>query len=105
MEEYTFEVLKIVISISIVIVMGYVVPYLRIKLQDVVDETVWKAVVKEVKSVEQTLHLGSVKKEEVIVRVTGWANSHNIKITQDQISNLIEAAVFIMKNEKEKADE
>lgn len=97
-----FTILEGIVAISIILIMRYAIPYLRIKLQSVIDITVWDAIVKEVKSVEQTMKgkgIGVAKKEEVIVRITAWANKHGIAITQEQISQLIETAVFIMNNE------
>lgn len=102
MNEVVFTILEGIVAISIILIMRYAIPYLRIKLQSVIDITVWDAIVKEVKSVEQTMKgkgLGIAKKEEVIVRITAWANNHGIAITQEQISQLIETAVFIMNNE------
>ena len=43
--------------------------------------------------------MGAIKKEEVIARITLWANNHNIKITKEQLLQLIETAVWIMNNE------
>ena len=97
-----FTILEGIVAVSTILIMRYVIPFLRIKLQSVIDVVVWGAIVKEVKSVEQTMKgkgLGIAKKEEVIVRITAWANKHGIAITQEQISQLIETAVFIMNNE------
>ena len=102
MSDVMFTVLEIIVSASMLIVMRYVVPYLKLWLTSKIDAEVWNQIVKEVKSVEQTIvgsKLGTVKKEEVLVRITAWANTHGIKITQKQLSDLIEAAVWVMKNE------
>lgn len=102
MNDVMFTILKAIISIATLLAMRYVLPYLRIKLQGKIDEELWKAILKEVKSVEQTITgsgQGFVKKEEVLVRVTAWANKHGISITQEQLSQLIESAVWIMNNE------
>lgn len=102
MNDYTFLILRGIISISIILVMRYVLPYLKYKLAQIIDETTWNAIVKEVKSVEQTIKgsgMGAVKKEEVISRITIWAIKHGIKITEEQLSQLIETAVWIMNNE------
>ena len=107
MNDYTFLMLRGIVSISIILVMRYVMPYLKYKLTQIIDETTWNAIIKEVKSVEQTIKgagMGAAKKEEVIARITTWANEHNIKITEEQLSQLIETAVWIMNNE-DKANE
>lgn len=102
MNDILFELLKAVISVSIVLVMRYAVPYLKYKLAETIDENVFKEVLKAVKSVQQDpkFNLGTEKKEEVMIRITAWANTHGIKITQKQIAELIETAVFVMKNEE-----
>lgn len=105
MNDVIFSILQIIVSLSVLVIMRYVVPYLRIKVQSVIDKELWEAIVKEVKSVEQTIvgsKQGIVKKEEVLLRMTAWANNHGIPITQEQLSQLIEAAVYIMNNEDKK---
>lgn len=102
MNDYTFIILRGIVSIAIILVMKYVLPYLKYKLTQIIDEITWNAIVKEVKSVEQTIKgtgMGAIKKEEVIARITLWANNHNIKITKEQLLQLIETAVWIMNNE------
>lgn len=99
MNDVTFIILKLIVSISTIIIVRYIVPYLRLKVHSVIDDELWKEIVREVKSVQQTMTGGVAKKEEVLVRVTAWANTHGISITQTQLSQLIEAAVYIMNNE------
>jgi hypothetical protein len=103
MNDVVFTILEAIIILVIMLTMRYLLPFLRVKLQSIMDEELWKAVCKEVKSVEQTIKgskLGAVRKDEVIARVTAWANSKGISITQKQLGNLIETAVWVMKNEK-----
>lgn len=102
MNDITFTVLQAIVSLSIIIIMRYFIPWLKFKLTSTVDETVFNEIIKMVKSVEQSIKgsgLGKTKKEEVIVRITSWANQHGIAITQSQLSQLIETAVWIMNNE------
>ena len=40
--------------------------------------------------------MGPVKKDNVIIFMTEWANNAGIEITQDQLSQLIEASVYEM---------
>ena len=102
MHDIIFSILEILVMLFTAIAMRYVIPYMRIKITSLVNETTWEIIKKEVKSVEQTIvgsKKGIIKKEEVAIRVTSWAHKHGIIITQEQISNLIEAAVYVMKNE------
>ena len=103
MNEVVFTLLQSVIIIVVLIATRYVIPYLKYKLLEIVDEAVLNEIIKAVKSVEQDEHftLGVEKKEEVMVRITGWANAHGISITQGQLAQLIETAVWIMKNEEQ----
>lgn len=110
MDDITFKILQALLSIAIILIMRYVIPYLRIKVIAITDEAVFNAILKEVKSVEQLYKnsektgLGPIKKDDVIERITLWVNKHNIKISQSQISQLIETAVFVMNN-REKEDD
>lgn len=102
MNEILFTVIEGIIALSILIIMRYVIPYLKYKVLAEIDKTVWEMVVKEVKSVEQSITgngKGAEKKREVMQRIYVWAEKHNIQITPEQISQLIETAVYIMKSE------
>ena len=102
MSDIMFTILQAIIALSIILIMRYALPYLKLKLRALADDNIWDVIEKSVRSVEQTIKgskLGAVKKEEVIIRVTAYANQHGIPITQEQISQLIETAVFIMNNE------
>ena len=101
MDDFLMIILKGLVIICTLLIMRYVVPYLRMLLQAQVDANVWKAIIKAVKSVEQDLYIkhGQDKKVEVIKRITGWAQAHGIMITEEEISQLIEAAVWTMNHE------
>jgi hypothetical protein len=101
MNEVLFSVLQSALIVVVLIATRYVIPYLKYKLLETVDDAVLNEIIKAVKSVEQDIRftLGTEKKEEVMIRITGWANAHGIRITQGQLSQLIETAVWIMKNE------
>lgn len=105
MNEIMFTVLESVMSLAILLIVRHLIPYLKLKARALVNESVWDIIVKEVKSVEQTIKgsgLGKTKKEEVLARIVAWTTQHGIAITQEQISQLIETAVFIMNNEDKK---
>lgn len=105
MNDVVFTILQAVLSLSIILIMRHVLPYLKLKLQSVCDEYLLNAIKEAVKSVEQTIigeKMGKAKKEEVLCRITAWANEHNIPFTQKQLSDLIETAVWTMNNEDKK---
>ncbi len=105
MNDVMFTILQAILSLSIILIMRYVIPYLKVKLQSVCDAYLFNAIRDAVKSVEQTIvgeKMGKTKKEEVLYRITVWANEHNIPFTQKQVSDLIETAVWTMNNEDKK---
>lgn len=102
MNEITFMILKIVISICAALVTVYVVPYLKTLRQDKRYASLMDMVEVAVRAAEQTIKepgQGNAKKAEVIAFVSDWMNEHGIKITQDELSQLIECAVYQMKQE------
>lgn len=101
MNESVFAMLNCFWVALVILIMRYVIPYMKLKTKNLIDTDLYDAVLKAVKSVQQDPlfqdQLGTVKKEEVIVRMTAWANRRGITITQDQIAQLVESAVFAMK--------
>lgn len=99
MNELTFNFLKIVVAISAALISAFVVPFLKEKVADIKYQRLLEVVELAVKAAEQTIKgsgMGPVKKDEVITKVTKWIVSHGILITEEQLDQLIEAAVFNM---------
>lgn len=104
MNDLTFNILKIVISITVAIVSSYIIPLLREKVTDSKNKRLLEMVEIAVKAAEQTIKgsgQGAVKKDEVIKFVSKWMIAHGVLITEEQLDQLIEAAVFNMKREVE----
>lgn len=102
MNDITFELLKIFIAILVTIITAYIIPFLKIKIQGSQYTYLLEVVDTAVRAAEQTIKTeksGAVKKEKVIQFVTDWMNNHNVKITQEQLSEIIEWAVYTMKQE------
>lgn len=100
MNELTFNILKIVVAVSTVFISVYVIPLLREKLNDSKYQRLLEMVEIAVRAAEQTIKAdGAVKKDEVVKFVTQWMLAHGIAITQDQLDQLIECAVFNMNRE------
>ena len=105
MNDVTFNILKIVVSVVFAIVSAFVIPLLKEKLQDMRYTRLLEIVEVGVRAAEQTIKgsgQGAHKKDEVINFVTAWMLSHGIMITDDQRDQLIEAAVYAMNNKEEK---
>lgn len=102
MNDITFNILKIVVTIATALISVYVIPLLKEKLKDAKYQQLLEIVEVAVRAAEQTIKgsgLGSVKKDEVINFVSEWMMIHGIEISQDQLDQLIEAAVYNLKLE------
>lgn len=101
MNDLTFAILKVVVSVCVALVAFYLVPYIKNKLNDDKYAQLVALVEVAVRAAEQTIKgtgMGKAKKEEVIAFITSWMNKNGFKITLNQLSELIEAAVFNMNN-------
>lgn len=100
MNELTFNILKIVVAVATVFISAYVIPLLKEKLNDSRYNRLLDMVEIAVRAAEQTIKAdGAVKKDEVVKFVTQWMLAHGIAITQDQLDQLIECAVYNLKME------
>ena len=98
MNDLTFNILKLVISIVAALIGVYLVPYLKNKLADEKYAQLLSMVEVAVRAAEQTLGSGDgyLKKEEVMRVVVIWMADNGIKISEEQLNQLVEAAVFNM---------
>lgn len=111
MSEITFEIVKIVVcaavSIIAVLIWKVAVPYIQVlKLSEeqlLLLDTVKKAVEAAEQKVKESGQ-GKAKKAQVIAFVSHWLSEKNIHITEEQLDILVEAAVFVMNKEKNKAN-
>lgn len=97
MNDLTFNILKIVISVVAALVGYYLVPFLKEKIKEAKYQDLVKAVTIAVEAAEQTFKetgMGKVKKEDVIKYITEYLNSNKIDISVEQLDKLIESAVF-----------
>ena len=102
MNDITFLILKVVISICASLITVYIVPYLRTLRSDKRYSALIDIVKVAVLAAEQTVTgsgQGAIKKEQVVEFVRTWMQKQGIDITYDQLSQLIEAAVYSMKQE------
>lgn len=102
MNDVTFMILKIVVSVCAALVTVYVVPYLKTLRNDKRYAGMVDLIGLAVRAAEQTITesgQGAVKKERVMEFVRGWLGDRGFDITYDQLSELVEAAVYQMKQE------
>lgn len=99
MDDVTFMILKIVVSVAAALVSAYLIPYIRARTSQSTRDSVAEMVEIAVLAAEQTIGdgQGKAKKEEVIAFVSRWLTEHGVKITDEQLDALIESAVYRMK--------
>lgn len=103
MNDITFNVLKIVVSVTFALVSYYLIPVLKEKVKEAKYKDLLEAVRVAVEAAEQTFKMsgmGKVKKEDVLAYVTDYLNKKNMNITEEQLDKLIESAVFQLNKEK-----
>lgn len=95
MNDISFMILKIVVSIAAALITVYAVPYLRELKNNEEYSALFDMVEVAVHAAEQTIKTGGAdKKEAVMFYLTNWAASKGITVSQEQINQLVEAAVF-----------
>ena len=102
MNDITFNILKIVVTVATALISVYVIPLLKEKLKDAKYQQLLEIVEVAVRAAEQTIKgsgQGAIKKDEVITFVTSWMISHGIQISAEQLDQLIECAVYNLKLE------
>ena len=98
MNDVTFELLNIVISIAAALITLYLIPYLKSQTSTKQMDELVNMISIAVQAAEQTVQGGKMKKAEVITFISGWMNNKGIKITDEQLDKLIESAVYSMNN-------
>lgn len=101
MRELTFDILKIIAAICAALVTAYVIPYLKTLKEDKRYDALIEIVTVAVRAAEQVLkhESGAVKKAEVVKFVREWLDRKGIRITDEELDQLLEAAVYGMKQE------
>lgn len=103
MDEFTFTLLKVVISVCAALISVYLIPYLRAKLTDAKYENILSVVDTAVRAAEQVFRRGEkqgpIKKAEVLKFMHEWLEKNKIKITEEQLSQLIECCVWDLNQE------
>lgn len=112
MSDLVFTIVKIVVmavaAIIGVVITTYVIPCINAMKQDSKYAQILTIVEAGVKAAEQVFkepQSGAQKKQHVIEFVTKWLADHGVEITESQLSELIEAAVFNMHLEQDGVDE
>lgn len=105
MNEVSFLVLKIVLAVVASLITTYLIPILKEILDGMKDRKLANAIEKAVKAAEQTFKgsgQGAAKKEDVLQSIQEWLEKKGIQITEKQLDQLIEAAVYAMNHPETK---
>lgn len=103
MDDITMILLKYVITICAALITAYVLPYIKTLKDDARYAKVIEVVELSVRAAEQVIRdpkSGNIKKARVLKVVRKWLGEHNIDISEDEIDQLIESAVYAMKQGK-----
>jgi len=102
MDDITMLALKVIVSICAALITAYVLPYLKTLKDDKRYAMLFDMVALAVRAAEQTITesgQGKVKKAKVIKFLTEWLGGKGIIVSDDDLSDLIEAAVYQMHKE------
>ena len=103
MDEVTFLILKVVLSVAAALVTAYLIPYIKARTSAETQDRVNLMIATAVRAAEQTIQGGAKKKDEVVAYAAHWLAEHNIRMTSDQLNTLIEGIVYEVKQEKKEA--
>lgn len=101
MNDFTFQILKIVVSVCAALVTAFVVPYLKTLRNDARYAQMIDMIQVAVTAAEQTMQGGAVKKEYVVEFVRDWLAKQGVEIEYSQLDALIESAVYAVKEAKQ----
>ena len=105
MNDIIFEIIKSAVVIAIMVLVRYAVPYLKAQIKSSNLSWIYDWAEYAVKAAEQTntgTGMGSTKKAIVKDFLIQVSNNSCLAISDDQLENLIESAVYAMKQEETK---
>lgn len=104
MNDLLFNLLKIAVIAAIILIEAVVIPWIKSKTAGTNLAAIIMLIQEAVNGAEQSVKgqgQGTIKKAQVMQLVEEYCAAHKIKLTEDQISELIEAAVYTLNAEKE----
>ena len=102
MDDLTMMLVKIAVAVCAALITAYVLPYLKALKEDAKWGTVIDMIEIAVRAAEQIIKgsgQGPAKKAEVVKFVSEWLERNGIGMMEDELDQLIEAAVYQMKQE------
>lgn len=101
--DLTFQILKIAVSVCASLITLYVVPYIYQLQKNKKYAQIVDLVSVAVRAAEQTIKesgQGAVKKEQVMTFVREWLGKRGVEITDEQLGEIVEGAVWTLKQEQ-----
>lgn len=102
MHEYMVEILIFVITVCGIVITKTIIPYFKQLIKNSEYSDVYDLIEIAVRAAEQkckTPKQGRSKKAEVYTFISHWLDSKGIRLTEDEIDRMIEAAVYSMNEE------
>lgn len=102
MNQILIEILEIVIVAAVVVVVRYLVPWLKTRIETSEYKWFYDIILDAVQYAEQTVRgekTGAEKKALVVSLVNDSLSKKNIGISEEQINAIIESIVFAMNKE------
>ena len=105
MNDILFELLKAVIVLAVVLLTRYALPYLKQVVERSRYEWVLQWVDVAVRSAEQTIQEGGQEKKAIVTEfIREQLIQKKISLSDEQLNNLIESAVYAMNESKAKGE-
>lgn len=101
MNDLTFILMKVVIAVVMAIITRFVVPALKMYIDEHKNSQIYSLIETAVRAAEQTITgsgKGQIKKEQVVDLVTKWLTEKGIHLSAEQLDQMIEECVYLMKN-------
>lgn len=105
MNDLVFEIIRAIVVIAIMALVRYAIPVLKTKAKESNLSWLYDWAVYAVKAAQQTntgTGMGAAKKAIVKEFLLELIKEYNVTITDSQLENLIESAVYAMKQEESK---
>ena len=102
MNDIIQNVIEIVIGVAVIIVVRYLIPYIKSKVKDTEYAAIYSIVEDAVKMAEQTMKAkgaGAEKKATVLNVVKQIMAENSYQMSDEQLNNMIESIVYIMNKE------
>ena len=101
MNEMTYVLIRVVVTVLAALISAYLIPYLKRLSENEKYKDITEVVKIAVQAAEQTIKgagKGVEKKQEVIMYVSNWLNMRGITLSTEELSQIIESAVYTLKN-------